>query len=110
MDYKYIVIFEPDTDDKSPTENYIASHAEFYKSLRDIGTNFGIDHTTISKRLSKNSSTFLTKKKIWIIKIINQLQSTELTSSIDSISSINLNEDTKPIANTTSSVNSTILP
>ena len=69
MDYKYIVVFEPDISDTSDTENYVASHAEFYKSLRDIGTNFGIDHTTISKRLSKNPNTFLPKKNIYIIKL-----------------------------------------
>ena len=69
MDYKYIVVFEPDINDITEEENYSASHAEFYKSLRDIGTNFGIDHTTISKRLSKNPNTFLRKKGIYIIKL-----------------------------------------
>jgi|APSaa5957512493_1039668.scaffolds.fasta_scaffold112988_2 hypothetical protein len=69
MDYKYIVVFESDINDESDTENFVASHAEFYKSLRDIGTNFGIDHTTISKRLSKNPNTFLPKKGIYIIKL-----------------------------------------
>ena len=71
MEYKYVVIFQPETNDvdDSTSENYLASHAEFYKSLRDIENNFDIDHTTISKRFKTNNSTFFPKKDIWIIKL-----------------------------------------
>lgn len=83
MEFKYIVVYQPENpilngliDDipknhqKNKTEEIsMNAHAEFYNSLREIGNNFGIDHTTVSKRLSKNPNTFLPKKGIWIIKL-----------------------------------------
>ena len=83
MEYKYIVIYQPDdefadnivsessdgSDSESPPR-ILSSNAEFYSSLREIGKHLGIDHTTVSKRLSNNTYTFLPKKGIWILKLI----------------------------------------
>ena len=71
MDYKYIVVHHPTDDSKTndTNENTNITHAEFFNSLRDIGNAFNIDHTTVSKRLTKNPNTFLNKKNIWIIKL-----------------------------------------
>ena len=80
MEYKYIVIYEPDdptekkiTDEsvnKTELPKFLTSNAEFYNSLREIGKNLGIDHTTVSKRLNNNTYTFLPKKGIWILKLV----------------------------------------
>ena len=71
MDFKYCVIYEPNMEDYLESiddDNKMTllvrklsiQHLNFL-ILRDIGTKFGLDHTTISKRLSKNSITYLPK-------------------------------------------------
>ena len=80
MDFKYCVIYEPNmedylesiddqNEDDPLSKKTIYTTSEFFNSLRDIGTKFGLDHTTISKRLSKNTITYLPKKNIWITKL-----------------------------------------